>query len=85
MFCYRIRLRIKLSKHKIQQAKIDIAKACVFAESIRLSEKGAYNYLIAIDGNSFPSSQKWQLLSGSVLLKNESVYIEWFDRAFKPY
>jgi hypothetical protein len=44
-----------------------------------------YKYLMAIDGNSFPSSLKWQLFSGSVVLKNESNWIEWFSYALTPY
>lgn len=44
-----------------------------------------YKYLIAIDGNSFPSALKWQLFSGSVVLKNESRWLEWFSYALIPF
>ena len=44
-----------------------------------------YKYLIAIDGNSFPSSLKWQLFSGSVILKNESKWLEWFSYDLVPF
>ncbi len=45
----------------------------------------AYKYLIAVDGNTFPSSVSWQLLSNSIMLWNESEYIEWFYGALEPY
>jgi hypothetical protein len=35
-------------------------------------------YLVAIDGNTYPSSFKWQLSSQSVVLKIDSVWEEWF-------
>jgi hypothetical protein len=44
-----------------------------------------HKYLIAINGNTFPSSLKWQLFSGSVVLKNESEWVEWFDNALIPF
>lgn len=37
-----------------------------------------YKYLLAVDGNTFPSSFFWQLGSGSVVLKSRSPYREWF-------
>ena len=43
-----------------------------------------YKYQVAIDGNSFASSLKWQMLSGSTILKNDSDFIEWFYRGLKP-
>jgi len=63
----------------------EMLQEMVFKEAMRPSEQLAYRYLIAIDGNSFPSSQKWQLFSKCLLLKNESDYIEWFDRGLIPY
>jgi hypothetical protein len=45
----------------------------------------AYKYLIAIDGNTFPSSVDWQLLSNSVMIKNESQFLEWYYEALEPY
>ncbi len=44
-----------------------------------------YKYLIAIDGNTCASSLKWQLFSHSVVLKNESDWMEWYDTALIPY
>lgn len=43
-----------------------------------------YKYLIAADGNSFPGSLKWQLFSGSVVLRNESEWVQWFEEALVP-
>lgn len=44
-----------------------------------------YKYLIAIDGNTNPSSLKWQLFSGSPVLKNDTVCDEWYSNALVPY
>ena len=45
-----------------------------------------YKYLISIDGNSAAWQRvPWILLSNSVLLKQDSSYIEWFYPALKPY
>ncbi len=43
-----------------------------------------YKYLIAADGNSFPGSLKWQLFSGSVVLRNESPWVQWYENALIP-
>ncbi len=43
-----------------------------------------YKYLICANGNSFPGSLKWQLFSGSVVLRNESEWIQWFEEALLP-
>lgn len=59
--------------------------ANLFAKPLYHTSQLSYKYLVALDGNSFPSSQKWQLFSGSVLLKNESDALEWFDGALIPY
>lgn len=40
----------------------------------------AYKYLIAVDGNTFPSSLIWQLGANSTVIKNRSDYIEWFHQ-----
>jgi hypothetical protein len=44
-----------------------------------------HKYLIAIDGNTCASSLKWQLFSGSVVFKNDSDWMEWYDTALIPY
>jgi hypothetical protein len=44
-----------------------------------------YKYQIAIDGNTFPSSFWWQLVSNCVILKGESDYIEWFYKGVQPW
>lgn len=57
----------------------------LFAPWDYLTGQLQYKYLIAVDGNSFPSSLKWQMLSGSAILKNNSDFIEWFYGALLPY
>ncbi len=37
-----------------------------------------YKYLLSIDGNAFAGSFFWQLFSNSVILKNQSNYLEWY-------
>ena len=44
-----------------------------------------YKYLIAVDGNtcSYPGLH-WRLMSGSLLLKQDSDYIQWYYEGLKP-
>ncbi|MBI5345829.1 MAG: hypothetical protein HZB76_01615 [Chlamydiae bacterium] len=42
-----------------------------------------YKYLLALDGNVFPGSFFWQLFSSSVILKNESYWLEWYYAGLK--
>lgn len=42
-----------------------------------------YKYLLAVDGNTFPSSLVWQLGVNSVVIKNRSSYLEWYYRGLK--
>lgn len=45
-----------------------------------------YKYLIAVDGNTCPWLRvPWIMLSNSVLVKQETEYIEWFYPALKAY
>ncbi len=53
--------------------------------NIEVSDQLKYKYLIAADGNTFASSLGWQLLSNSVVFKNNSKWIEWYYDAIKPY
>jgi hypothetical protein len=57
----------------------------LFKEASSPKSQVQYKYLIAIDGNTCASSLKWQLFSNSVVLKNESDWIEWYDTALIPY
>jgi hypothetical protein len=57
----------------------------LFAEGLSRSRQAQYKYLISIDGNTFPSSLKWQLFSGSVVLRNESEWVEWYDSGLIPF
>ena len=43
----------------------------------------AYKYLLAVDGNTFPSSIIWQLGINCAVIKNESEYLEWFYRGLQ--
>lgn len=54
-------------------------------QSVSPQSQVIYKYLIAIDGNTCASSLKWQLFSDSVVLKNESDWMEWYDTALIPY
>jgi hypothetical protein len=54
-------------------------------QSVSPQSQVIYKYLIAIDGNTCASSLKWQLFSDSVVLKNESDWVEWYDTALIPY
>lgn len=45
----------------------------------------AYKYLIAVDGNTFPSSFWWELLSNCTVIKGDSEYIEWFYKGVQPF
>ncbi|MEX0961628.1 MAG: glycosyl transferase family 90 [Simkaniaceae bacterium] len=42
-----------------------------------------YRFLLAIDGNTFPSSFRWQLATNCCVIKQESSYIEWFYNALE--
>ncbi|MCB1108917.1 MAG: hypothetical protein KDK44_04600 [Chlamydiia bacterium] len=42
-----------------------------------------YKYLLATDGNTFPTSLIWQLAAESTVIKNRSEYIEWFYKGIK--
>jgi hypothetical protein len=44
-----------------------------------------HRYLIAIDGHTFSSALKWELFTGSLVLKNDSEWEEWFSNALVPY
>lgn len=44
-----------------------------------------YKYLLALDGNCFPGSFQWQLGSGSVVIKQESPYLEWYYGGLMPH
>lgn len=44
-----------------------------------------HKYLIAVDGNTFPSSFWWELLSNCVVVKSDSEYVEWFYKGVQPY
>ncbi len=44
-----------------------------------------HKYLVAADGNAFPGSFQWQLLSNSVVLRHPSPFSEWFYKALQPY
>ncbi|MES2345199.1 MAG: glycosyl transferase family 90 [Chlamydiota bacterium] len=44
-----------------------------------------HKYQIAVDGNTFPSSFWWQLVSNCVVLKGDSDYIEWFYKGVQPF
>jgi len=44
-----------------------------------------YKYLLAIDGHCFPGSFFWQLSSGSVFFKQDSLFLEWYYGGLKPY
>lgn len=57
----------------------------LFKEAVMPESQLKYKYLIAIDGNTCASSLKWQLFSNSVVLKNESEWMEWYDTALIPY
>jgi len=44
-----------------------------------------YKYLLAIEGNVYPSSLEWQLASNSALLFKNSDYVAWYYSALTPY
>lgn len=54
-------------------------------DPVSISDQIKYKYLIAVDGNSWPSSLPWQLLSNCVVLKNESDCLDWYYEALRPY
>jgi len=47
-------------------------------EKISPIDQIKYKYLLSIDGNAFSGSFFWQLFSNSVILKNNSDYLEWY-------
>lgn len=55
------------------------------SKNIEQHEQIKYKYLIAVEGNSFPSSLHWQIYSNSLTMFVDSPYIEWFYSALKPY
>ena len=50
---------------------------------LRPMDQIKYKYLIAVDGNTFPSSLMWQLYAHSTVIKNRSNYIEWYHKGLK--
>ena len=49
----------------------------------RPQKQVSYKYLLAIDGNTFPSSLIWQLGTDCLVLKNKSEYNEWFYKGIQ--
>lgn len=68
-----------------EPAKTQILRFKSLEDPVPISHQIQYKYLIAVDGNSWPSSLPWQLLSNSVVLKNDSDYIDWYYEALSPY
>lgn len=56
-----------------------------FSERIQEADQIKYKYLIAVQGDSYPSSLHWQLYSNSLLLFVDTPYIEWYYSGIKPY
>ncbi|QZA58134.1 glycosyl transferase family 90 [Candidatus Rhabdochlamydia porcellionis] len=54
-------------------------------EFVSISDQIAYKYLIAVDGQTWPTSLEWQLLSNSVVLKSDSDWLDWFYELLTPY
>ena len=57
----------------------------LFSPYVSQEEHLQYKYLIAVDGNSWPSSLQWQLFSYSTILKQDSDFLEYYYNALKPY
>ena len=47
------------------------------------TKQAYYKYLVATDGNTFPSSLIWQLAANSTVIKNQSDYVEWFYKGIQ--
>lgn len=56
-----------------------------FAKPVKIPEHGAHKYLLHLDGTSHSSRLVKLLTVGSVVLKQDSPYEEWFYRNLKPY
>jgi hypothetical protein len=69
----------------IPEAEKVMRKKGLFKEPVKPEAQLKYKYLIAIDGNTCASSLKWQLFTNSVVLKNDSDWMEWYDTALIPY
>lgn len=55
-------------------------------KSMNVYEQLRYKYQILIDGNTCSFSRAyWQLLSGSLIFKQDSPYTQWYYGALKPY
>ncbi len=52
-------------------------------EPSRPTIQARYKYLLATDGNTFPTSLIWQLAAECTVIKNRSDYIEWFYKGLK--
>lgn len=48
-------------------------------------DNAKFKYLISVDGNTYPTSLSWQLFSNSVILKQDSPYIQWYSNELKPF
>jgi hypothetical protein len=57
----------------------------LFGSHVYQADQLEYKYLLAVDGNACSSSFKWQLFSGSAVLKQDSDFIEFYYNALKPY
>jgi hypothetical protein len=44
-----------------------------------------YKYLTSIENGKCPRSLAWQLVSGSIVLRCDSEYIEWYDKGLIPF
>jgi hypothetical protein len=63
----------------------ELKKRGYFAQFLSIADQIRYRYLLAVDGNTWPSSFFWQLFSNSLTLKQDSSFIEWYYGGLKPY
>ena len=62
------------------------AKLGYIDHTLSISEHIKYKYQILIDGNSAAWTRGyWQLFSNSVMLKQNSKYVQWYYGLLKPY
>lgn len=75
----------KLEYQSFQLFKQIFGADPVIASMIPPHDQLRYKYLLAVDGNSYATSLHWQLFSGSVVIKQETEFPQWFDYMLVPY
>lgn len=72
-----------LTNISLNEQNENLLKPYYADQSFHPRDQLKYRYLLAIDGNAFPGCFFWQLYSNSLILKNQSSFLEWYYKPLK--